>query len=55
MVPDPFHIAAKKKGLLKPWLTATQVLAWLAKDHKLGRGHGMALWKVFKDEGWVEG
>ncbi len=51
--PDGFHAAAKQKGILKPGLTATQFLAWLAADFKLGRGHGMALWKWFGDHNWL--
>ena len=53
--PADFHKAAKARGLLKPDLTATQFIAWLKADFGLGRGHAMALWAVFKDEGWVVG
>jgi len=53
--PADFRKAAQAKGLLKPGLTATQFLAWLKADYGLGRGHAMALWAVFKDEGWVAG
>jgi hypothetical protein len=51
---EDFKNAAKKAGLLKPGLTATELVAWLAKDFALGRGHAMALWKYFTDAGWVE-
>ena len=52
--PADFRKAAKKAGLLKPELTATEFVTWLAKDFELGRGHAMALWKSFKDNGWLE-
>ncbi len=52
--PEEFRKAAKKAGLLKPDLKATEFVAWLARDFALGRGHAMALWAVFKANGWVE-
>lgn len=52
--PADFRKAAKKAGVLKPELTATEFVNWLAKDFDLGRGHAMALWKSFKDNGWLE-
>lgn len=52
--PDDFRKAAKKAGILTPELKATAFIAWLAQDFSLGRGHAMALWKFFKDKGWVE-
>ena len=52
--PEDFWKSAKKAGLLKPGLTATEFVAWLAEDFALGRGHAMALWAVFKEKGWVE-
>lgn len=51
--PEDFRKAAKKAGLLKPELTATQFVAWLAADFELGRGHAMALWKYFGEQGWI--
>jgi len=51
--PEEFRKAAKKSGLLKPELTATQFVNWLASDFALGRGHAMALWKYFKEQGWL--
>ncbi len=52
--PDDFHRAAQASGLLASKPTATQSVVWLAADDDLGlgRGHGMALWAVFKDKGW---
>jgi hypothetical protein len=51
--PDEFHRAARKAGLLEPGTTATRIVAWLAKDYDLGRGHAMAIFAVFKQEGWI--
>jgi hypothetical protein len=34
---------------------ATQFTDWLAADYELGLGHARALWKYFKDQGWVGG
>jgi hypothetical protein len=51
--PDEFRRAARKAGLLEPGTTATQIVAWLAKDYDLGRGHAMAIFAVFKQKGWI--
>lgn len=51
--PKDFHALAKRKGLVGPDVTATQFITWLADDFDLGRGHAMALWAVFKKQGWV--
>lgn len=53
--PEDFMKLAKKSGLLQPDMKATQLVDWLAKDFGLGRGHAMAVWAVFKDQGWVTG
>jgi hypothetical protein len=52
--PDDFCGAARKAGLLEPGTKATQIVAWLAKDFGLGRGHAMAIFAVFKREGWIQ-
>ena len=52
--PDDFRGAARKAGLLAPGTKATQIVAWLAKDFGLGRGHAMAIFAVFKREGWIQ-
>jgi len=52
--PDDFHAAARRAGFLAPGTTATQIVAWLAKDYGLGRGHAMAIFAVFKQKGWIE-
>ena len=52
--PDDFHGAAREAGLLEPGTKATQIVAWLAKDYGLGRGHAMAIFAVFKRKGWIQ-
>lgn len=51
--PDDFRTAATDAGLLESGVTATQIVAWLAKDYGLGRGHAMAIYQVFKNNNWV--
>ena len=34
-------------------MKAEQLVVWLKERFDLGRGHAMAIWAVFKDEGWV--
>ncbi len=53
--PKDFMKIAKQKGLLRPDMKAGELVAWLKRDFGLGQGHSMAVWAVFKDEGWVEG
>ena len=52
--PDDFHAAARCAGLLAAGTTATQIVAWLAKDYGLGSGHAVAIFAVFKQKGWIE-
>ncbi|MGC4068401.1 MAG: DUF4287 domain-containing protein [Polyangiaceae bacterium] len=52
--PEDFRKAAKKAGVLRRDVTATEFVGWLVRDFALGRGHAMALWKAFKDKGWVK-
>ncbi len=51
--PEDFYALAKKKELLGPDFTATQLKAWLKEDFDLGGGHAMAIWAVFKEKGWA--
>lgn len=45
---------AIRAGILNNNLTATVFCEWLAKEYQLGRGHSMALWKLFVEEHWIE-
>ena len=40
---------AKQRGFEGPAVKASEVIAWLAQDHGLGRGHAMALVHVIKN------
>jgi hypothetical protein len=51
--PDDFHAAAKKKGLTGPAVKATQITDWLKQEYDLGHGHAMAIFAVFKQNGWA--
>jgi transposase len=34
-------------------MKATELVKFLKEEFDLGHGHSMALWAVFKKEGWV--
>lgn len=53
--PEDFMKQLKKEKLLQPDMKATELIHWLAKNYGLGRGHSMAIWKVFTSKGWVKG
>jgi transposase len=51
--PSELTAAAEEAGVHDPDMTATQLVDWLKAEYGLGRGHSMAVWAVFKDQGWV--
>jgi len=51
--PDDFHALARDKGLAGPGIKAGQLVDWLKRDFDLGHGHAMAIWAVFKRNGWA--
>lgn len=51
--PEDFKNQMQKEGILKPDMAATTLVNWLKEKYDLGHGHSMAIWAVFKDEGWV--
>ena len=51
--PENFKSLATQAGVFKPDMKAGELLAWLKREHALGQGHAMAVWAVFKSEGWV--
>lgn len=51
--PDELKQLATEKGflangLLKPEIKAGQIVQWLKEDFKLGHGHAMAVYALFK-------
>lgn len=45
---------AEKAGVYKEDMKASELVDWLKTEFDLGHGHSMAIWAVFKDEGWVK-
>jgi len=52
--PEDFKKQLEKEKLLKPGLKASELVRWLKERFNLGHGHSMAIWAVFKSEGWVD-
>ena len=52
--PEDFKKMLIKEGKLKPDMKATELVKWLKDTFDLGHGHSMAIWAVFKSEGWVK-
>jgi hypothetical protein len=48
--PDDFRALAEQKGLLGDGVPAGPIIAWLAEDFGLGRGHAMALVATFRSD-----
>jgi hypothetical protein len=46
--PEDFRKIAEEKGLLKPEVKASAIVAWLKQDFGLGHGHAMAIYATFK-------
>ncbi|MGB9093842.1 MAG: DUF4287 domain-containing protein [Gallionella sp.] len=51
--PEQFKAHAIEAGVFSKDMKAGDLVAWLKKEYDLGHGHSMAIWAVFKDEGWV--
>lgn len=51
--PDEFRDLLEKAGLYDFDMKAATLVTWLKDEFALGHGHSMAIWKAFKDRGWV--
>jgi hypothetical protein len=53
-LPQDFKNEMEAEGLLKPDMKAAVLVNWLKEKYDVGHGHSMAIWAVFKAEGWVQ-
>ena len=51
--PEQLKALAAKAGVYRPDMKAGDLVTWLKEEYELGHGHSMAIWAVFKDNGWV--
>ena len=51
--PEQLKDLAEKAGVYRSDMKAGELVAWLGKEFDLGHGHSMAIWAVFKNNGWV--
>ncbi len=51
--PEQLKAAAEKAGVYRPDMKAGDLVKFLKDKFDLGYGHSMAIWLVFKNEGWV--
>jgi hypothetical protein len=52
--PQEFKKLAVDAGVFNLTMKAGELVAWLKKEFDLGHGHSMAIWAVFKANGWVD-
>lgn len=52
--PAELKQAAEKAGVYSPDMKAGELVAWLGQEFGLGHGHSMAIWAVWKDNGWIK-
>lgn len=51
--PEDFKAQMVADGAFSPDMKAGVLVAWLQDKYEVGHGHAMAIWAVFKNEGWV--
>lgn len=51
--PEDLRTLAEAAGVYRPDMKASELVDWLT-TFDLGHGHSMAVWKVWKDKGWVQ-
>ena len=52
--PEQLRDAAEDAGVYSPTMKAGELVAWLEQEFELGHGHAMAIWAVWKHNGWVQ-
>ena len=52
--PEQLKAAAIKAGVFKRGMKAGELVSFLKQEFDLGHGHSMAIWAVFKEQGWVD-
>lgn len=52
--PEELRDAAEKAGVYRRNMKANKLIKFLKSEFDLGAGHSMAIWKVFKDNDWVD-
>lgn len=51
--PEQFKAAMEAAGIFSPDMKAGILVDFLGREYGLGHGHSMAIWAVFKNNGWV--
>jgi len=52
--PEQLRDLAVVAGVFQPDMKAGTLVQWLKSEFDLGHGHSMAVWAVFKAQGWVD-
>jgi hypothetical protein len=52
--PGELKDLAEQAGIYSPDMKAAELVAWLKQEFDLGQGHSMAIWAVWKSNGWVK-